>query len=67
MSENTTDDPLEAQIAENLRRAFTERAGQAVPDKFHDLLQQLRQQDEDPSSQQQQQASQETPNAKSQS
>ncbi|WP_417249299.1 NepR family anti-sigma factor [Celeribacter sp.] len=59
MSQNSPDDPIEAQIAENLRRAFKQRADEAVPDKFHDLLQQLRQQDNEPP----QHASQETPDA----
>lgn len=45
MSKHPSDDPFEAQIADNLRRAFKDKASEAVPDKFLDLLQQLRQQD----------------------
>ncbi|MCA0206994.1 NepR family anti-sigma factor [Pararhodobacter sp.] len=37
---------LEDQIADNLRRAFQERASEKVPDRFLDLLRQLRSQDE---------------------
>lgn len=38
---------LEDQIVDNLRRAFRQRAEEALPDRFQSLLQQLRDQEED--------------------
>ncbi|MCB1391100.1 MAG: hypothetical protein KDK12_18450 [Rhodobacteraceae bacterium] len=46
MQTESTSNALEDQIAENLRRAFNERASEKVPDRFLDLLRQLRSQDE---------------------
>lgn len=37
---------LEQQIKENLRRVFRDKAEEKVPDRFLDLLAQLRQHDE---------------------
>lgn len=48
MPDDTRPNPLEDQIAENLRRAFHERAAEKVPDRFLDLLRQLRDQDKTP-------------------
>lgn len=45
MQQDNHNNALEDQIAENLRRAFSERAEEKVPDRFMDLLQQLREQD----------------------
>ncbi|MBN8293103.1 RNA polymerase subunit sigma-70 [Rhodobacter sp. NTK016B] len=45
MQNENHNNALEDQIAENLRRAFSERAEEKVPDRFLDLLQQLREQD----------------------
>ncbi len=46
MARYDTDTALEEQITENLRRAFRQRAEEKVPDRFTDLLRQLRAQDE---------------------
>jgi hypothetical protein len=46
MHTEPTSNALEDQIADNLRRAFQERATEKVPDRFLDLLKQLRAQDE---------------------
>lgn len=45
-NETTTNNALEDQIADNLRRAFSERAEEKVPDRFLDLLRQLRDQED---------------------
>jgi hypothetical protein len=39
-------DELEEQITENLRRAFRQRADEAIPDRFQKLLRQLKDQEE---------------------
>ncbi|MCA2012933.1 NepR family anti-sigma factor [Pararhodobacter sp. CCB-MM2] len=46
MQNETTSNALEDQIADNLRRAFSERAEEKVPDRFLDLLRQLRDQED---------------------
>ena len=45
MDQDTQKLDIEDQISENLRRAFKERADEKVPDRFLDLLRQLRDQD----------------------
>ncbi|MCW1934481.1 NepR family anti-sigma factor [Pararhodobacter zhoushanensis] len=45
MDQETNQHDIEDQISENLRRAFKERADEKVPDRFLDLLRQLRDQD----------------------
>lgn len=45
MIQDTLDNALEDQIADNLRRAFAEVAGEKVPDRFLDLLRQLKAQE----------------------
>lgn len=54
MTDNGKKPSLDAQIVENLRRAFNQTAEEAVPDRFLDLIRQLRQQDKDPERQEEQ-------------
>jgi len=54
MTDNEKKPLLDAQIVENLRRAFNQTAEEAVPDRFLDLIRQLRQQDKDPERQEEQ-------------
>lgn len=54
MTDNGKKPSLDAQIVENLRRAFNQTAEEAVPDRFLDLIAQLRQQDKEPDSQDEQ-------------
>ena len=46
MQNETHQDAMEDQIADSLRRAFAERAGEKVPDRFLDLIRQLREQED---------------------
>lgn len=54
MTDNGKKPSLDAQIVENLRRAFNQTAEEAVPDRFLDLIRQLRQQDKEPERQEEQ-------------
>lgn len=46
MTQNNEPSPLEEMIAENLQRAYRQRAEEDVPDRFRDLLQMLKEQDQ---------------------
>jgi hypothetical protein len=45
MSKREEKTELEEQITENLRRAFRQRADEEIPERFRELLQQLRKQE----------------------
>lgn len=49
MSEKETKPPVDTQIVDNLRRAYNRTLEEAVPDRFLDLLKQLKEQDGDDS------------------
>ncbi|MCB1331493.1 MAG: RNA polymerase subunit sigma-70 [Maritimibacter sp.] len=46
MTQKHEPSPLEEQIAENLQRAYRQRAEEEVPDRFRDLLRMLKEQDQ---------------------
>lgn len=46
MTENRRTSKVDQQIDENLRRAYSEAAQEPVPDRFTQLLEQLRQQEQ---------------------
>lgn len=46
MSNDEANPELERQIAENLRRVYNKILDEAVPDRFLDLLKQLKEQDD---------------------
>jgi hypothetical protein len=50
MSEKDTRPAIEAQIVENLRRVYSRKLEEDVPERFLELLKQLKQQDGDDSS-----------------
>lgn len=46
MKQNKPDKNVQRQIDENLRRVFQDKVEEALPDRFHKLLQQLKEQDQ---------------------